>query len=204
MSKRISNKEAAPSAGQLDTNSPNAIAADVHETMERAMARKLKARALIIPARDEDAVINKAARSDPDNPPMTHQELAQLKPARRPRGRPAQEATKVPVSIRFDNLVLDSFKALGDGWQTRINDVLMQYLIDTRQLRHRFHATIRSPGHEMRPLDQFMVLAIDAAQAREKVKQHLLACGRKDPAPGRIEIFEIGNAVIHDALLLVA
>ena len=39
------------------------------------------------------------------------------------RGRPA--SGKVVVSIRLDPAVIAKFKATGDGWQARINDVLM-------------------------------------------------------------------------------
>ena len=39
------------------------------------------------------------------------------------RGRPS--SGKVVVSIRLDPAVIAKFKATGDGWQSRINDVLM-------------------------------------------------------------------------------
>lgn len=44
------------------------------------------------------------------------------------RGRPAGSGTKVSTTIRFDADVLSAFKAMGDGWQTRINDVLKEWL----------------------------------------------------------------------------
>jgi len=44
------------------------------------------------------------------------------------RGRPAGSGTKVSTTIRFDADVLAAFKATGDGWQTRINDALKEWL----------------------------------------------------------------------------
>jgi uncharacterized protein (DUF4415 family) len=39
-------------------------------------------------------------------------------------GRPRSEKPKRPVSIRFDQDIIDHFKAGGDGWQSRMNDAL--------------------------------------------------------------------------------
>lgn len=94
----------------------------------RAEARKAKARQLVMPTEAEDAAITAAALDDPDNRPLTDEQLAQFQPARRKRGRPTKDATKVLVSIRFDATVLDAFKATGEGWQTRMNAVLKDYL----------------------------------------------------------------------------
>lgn len=44
------------------------------------------------------------------------------------RGRPAGSGTKISTTIRFDAEVLAAFKATGDGWQTRMNDVLKEWL----------------------------------------------------------------------------
>ncbi|MES2150328.1 MAG: BrnA antitoxin family protein [Pseudomonadota bacterium] len=44
------------------------------------------------------------------------------------RGRPAGSGTKVSTTIRFDAQVLAAFKATGDGWQTRMNDALKEWL----------------------------------------------------------------------------
>ncbi len=48
--------------------------------------------------------------------------------AARGRGRPAGSGTKVSTTIRFYADVLAAFKATGEGWQTRINDVLKEWL----------------------------------------------------------------------------
>jgi uncharacterized protein (DUF4415 family) len=47
--------------------------------------------------------------------------------AARKRGRPAgsvQAVTKEPIKLRLDADVLAALRASGDGWQTRINDML--------------------------------------------------------------------------------
>lgn len=47
--------------------------------------------------------------------------------AARKRGRPAgstQAVTKEPVKLRLDADVLAALRATGDGWQTRINEML--------------------------------------------------------------------------------
>ncbi len=81
---------------------------------------------------------------DTDNPAWTAEDLAKAIPAsevlgqlfspeRRqslltPRGRPKADVTKVRVGIRLSPEVLDHFKASGDGWQTRIDAALRQYI----------------------------------------------------------------------------
>jgi uncharacterized protein (DUF4415 family) len=80
----------------------------------------------ILPTPEEDAAITAAALSDPDAQPLTDAELAQFRPARG-RGRPPQDVTKVPTSIRLDARVVRAFKATGEGWQTRMNDALLEY-----------------------------------------------------------------------------
>lgn len=195
MSKPINDqavKATAPATMKRSTRTPQ-----LDEDTRRAIARKAKALTLIMPTEEEDAAITKAALSDPDNPPATGAELGKLQPARRPRGRPALDVTKVPTSIRFDSLVLDAFKAFGPGWQTRINEVLLQYLIDTRQLI-RFHATVQATAKEQRKPDEFLVVARDAVQAKEKLKQHLLASGREEAARERVVTVDVGNAAVRD------
>ena len=43
------------------------------------------------------------------------------------RGRPAGQ-TKVSTTIRFDNDVLEAFRAMGKGWQSKMNAVLREYV----------------------------------------------------------------------------
>jgi uncharacterized protein (DUF4415 family) len=44
------------------------------------------------------------------------------------RGRPVGSGTKISTTIRFDAEVLAAFKATGEGWQTRMNDALKEWL----------------------------------------------------------------------------
>ncbi|MGQ0565173.1 MAG: BrnA antitoxin family protein [Gemmobacter sp.] len=73
--------------------------------------------------------------SDPENPELTDEELANMRPFaevfpelaenfRRAAGRPKAAQTKKAVSVRLDPDVLEKFRATGPGWQTRINAVL--------------------------------------------------------------------------------
>lgn len=48
------------------------------------------------------------------------------------RGRPAGTGTKKSTTVRFDNDILDAFKATGRGWQTRINAALRDWLKEHR------------------------------------------------------------------------
>ena len=92
--------------------------------MQKTIKTRL-GRVLEMPSDEEDAVITAAALSDPDNPPLSREQLTQFK--RKP-GRPAG-SYKVPVSIRIDVDVLEAFKSGGEGWQTRMNAVLRDWVL---------------------------------------------------------------------------
>ena len=78
-----------------------------------------------------------------DNPEWTEADFAAARPAlevlpaalfnalTRRRG-PARQPTKQPVSIRLSPRVLDHYRSLGAGWQTRLNADL-ETLIETRR-----------------------------------------------------------------------
>ena len=56
-------------------------------------------------------------------------ELIAALPKRRPGQRgPGRAPTKVPTTIRVDADVLEGLKASGRGWQTRVNEVLRNWL----------------------------------------------------------------------------
>jgi len=83
---------------------------------------KLKA-GTILPTAAEDAAITAAAMSDADALPLTDPQWANARPKARI-GRPKSSATKQPVKLRLDPDVLAALRQAGDGWQTRINDML--------------------------------------------------------------------------------
>lgn len=78
----------------------------------------------IRPSDAEDAQITAAALTDPDNLPLTDAELSQFK---RGRGRPLGSGTKEQVTLRLDAQILEHFRSTGTGWQTRINDALLDW-----------------------------------------------------------------------------
>ena len=53
--------------------------------------------------------------------------LAQLKPFRSA-GRPKQEVVKKQITLRLDDKVVDFFRKQGPGWQTQLNDVLVEHV----------------------------------------------------------------------------
>lgn len=81
----------------------------------------------ILPTAAEDAVITAAANADPDARPFTDAEWAQVRPLVR-RGRPLGSGSKTQVTLRLDVEVLEAFRATGEGWQTRINDALKNWV----------------------------------------------------------------------------
>ena len=93
------------------------------------MSKTIKTRSgrvLHVPNAQEDAEITKAAWSDPDAHPLTDAQWSQAQPLMR-RGRPLGSGSKTQVTLRLDTDVLESFKATGAGWQTRINDALRSW-----------------------------------------------------------------------------
>jgi len=80
---------------------------------------------LELPSSEEDAQITAAALTDPDNQPLTDEELKQF---RRIRGRPQGSGKKEQVTLRLDTDILEQFRATGNGWQTRINDAFRDWV----------------------------------------------------------------------------
>ncbi|WP_273403952.1 BrnA antitoxin family protein [Actinobacillus porcinus] len=73
---------------------------------------------------DEDF---KAAIEFSKNYPPEIKELIEWSRERK-RGRPPMEEKKVSVTIRYSSKVIDAFKATGKGWQSRMNQVLEDYV----------------------------------------------------------------------------
>ena len=83
---------------------------------------------------EEDAEIRAGALSDPDNPPLSAEMIARMRPVaearpellalvRRMRG-PQKAPTKQQISLRLDRDIVEHFRKRGAGWQRRINDTL--------------------------------------------------------------------------------
>jgi len=99
-----------------------------------AEARRKALRDLATTTDEEDAEIHAAALHDPDNPPLTDEMWARMRPAvegmpefvanwRKWRGQQKAPVKKL-VSLRIDPDIIDHFRATGPGWQRRINDTL--------------------------------------------------------------------------------
>ena len=81
----------------------------------------------ILPTPEEDAAITAAAQADPDALPLTDAEWAAVKPKAR-RGRRLAAVTKERITIRLSREVVETFRASGDGWQTRVDSALKDWL----------------------------------------------------------------------------
>jgi len=98
----------------------------------------------ISPSPQEDAAINAGIAADPQSSELDAEWFAKARPAsevlppevyaalvaKRPRGRPKADETKVFTAIRLDADLLETFKATGKGWQTRVNAALRQFITE--------------------------------------------------------------------------
>lgn len=92
------------------------------------MSKTSKRPVIVPPTPEEDAAITAAAEADPDAQPLTDAQLAAMVPMRSLRGRPKSEKKKLLLSVRYSPDVVAFFKAMGEGWQTRMDDVLKEYV----------------------------------------------------------------------------
>lgn len=77
-----------------------------------------------LPTPEEVAEIRAGIAADPDTCELSAQAMQQLRPV----GRPKATITKQPVSIRLSPEVVAYFKATGQGWQSRMNQVLQEWI----------------------------------------------------------------------------
>jgi uncharacterized protein (DUF4415 family) len=97
---------------------------------ERAKARAIASLADM--TREADSRIDVGIAQDPDNPELMDEDFARMQPhheveaelARRSLRGPQKAPTKKLISLRLDREVIERFRALGPGWQARINEVL--------------------------------------------------------------------------------
>jgi uncharacterized protein (DUF4415 family) len=81
-----------------------------------------RSKVLIPPTPEEEEAINRGIAEDPDTYELTDEEFTQLKPFR---GRPWGSGSRVKVTLRLDEDMINRFRATGAGWQTRLNDLLI-------------------------------------------------------------------------------
>ena len=92
------------------------------------MSKISKRPTILLPTAEEDKAITAAAKSDPDVQPLTPKQLKSMVPIQALRGRPKSENKKLLVSVRYSQEVVEYFKSTGDGWQSRMDGVLRQYV----------------------------------------------------------------------------
>lgn len=78
-----------------------------------------------MPTVEEDKAITAAARSDTDALPLTPRQLKDMVPLR---GRPKSDKKKLLISVRYSPEVVAYFKSTGEGWQSRMDEVLREYV----------------------------------------------------------------------------
>ena len=92
------------------------------------MSKISKHPSVVMPTLLEDKAITAAAKTDPDALPLTPKQLKSMVPMRALRGRPKSDKTKQLVSVRYSPEVLEYFKSTGEGWQSRMDSVLRNYV----------------------------------------------------------------------------
>ena len=78
-----------------------------------------------LPSDEDDARIRAGIAADPDTHEVSDAEFALMK---RSVGRPLGSGTKTQITLRVDTDVVEAFKATGAGWQTRINEILKNWV----------------------------------------------------------------------------
>lgn len=77
-----------------------------------------------MPTQAEDVAINAGIAADSDTYELSQAEFRQLKRV----GRPRSESPKVALTVRYDADIIAAFKSGGEGWQTRMNHALRDWL----------------------------------------------------------------------------
>jgi len=81
---------------------------------------------------EEEAAIQKGIEEDPDTYELTAEEVAEMIPFpefwEKVRGRPKLEHPKKRVTLYVDAEVVGAFRAMGRGWQTKMNQVLKDWV----------------------------------------------------------------------------
>ena len=105
------------------------------------MARRKAAVAQADVDEAEEAAIQAGIARDPENPELTDEQLAAMRPACEVLppllfkalsrgGRPRSPNKRVQVTLKLDPEALAAFRATGPGWQGRINDAIVRGAAD--------------------------------------------------------------------------
>ena len=92
------------------------------------MSKTSKRPSIRMPSVEEDKAIVAAAKADPDAQPLSAKQLKEMVPLQAVRGRPKSANKKLLVSVRYSPEVVAYFKSTGDGWQSRMDSVLLKYV----------------------------------------------------------------------------
>lgn len=92
------------------------------------MSKVSKHPVVVMPTAGEDKAITAAARNDPHALPLTPKQLKSMVPLRTLRGRPKSDNRKLLVSVRYCPEIVAYFKATGEGWQSRMDEALREYV----------------------------------------------------------------------------
>ena len=92
------------------------------------MSKTTPKRVIRMPSAAENAKIVAAAKADPDAKPLTKSQLKAMVPLKSVRGRPKSENKKLLVSVRYSPDVVEYFRSTGEGWQSRMDGVLQEYV----------------------------------------------------------------------------
>lgn len=92
------------------------------------MSKQFNRPSIVMPTEAEARAITAAAKADPDAQPLTPKQLKAMVPIRALRGRPKSANTKQLVSVRYSPEVLAYFRSTGEGWQSRMDGVLRDYV----------------------------------------------------------------------------
>jgi len=92
------------------------------------MSKMSRRPAVSMPSIKEEEAIAAAAKADPDAQPLTAAQLKSMVSTRALRGRPKSENKKLLVSVRYSPEVVTYFRSTGEGWQSRMDGVLREYV----------------------------------------------------------------------------
>jgi uncharacterized protein (DUF4415 family) len=92
------------------------------------MSKTSKRPSIRMPSVEDDKAVIAAAKADPDAQPLSAKQLKEMVPLLAVRGRPKSANKKLLVSVRYSPEVVAYFKSTGDGWQSRMDSVLLKYV----------------------------------------------------------------------------